>query len=123
MAQYVEQEISFEEAEKTIMNSFHDKEKMSKWIVKQCLQDEYKPYNSFGSYRGFYTFVVPGVMKTARRRNEIAKRKLAMQTLRRATPLRVWMNHILYRPPTLKITTTATTTKQTTATIQKSTQK
>lgn len=100
MAWYQEQGITFKEAEKTIMDSFHDKEKMSKWIVKQCLQDEYDTYNSFGSYRGFYTLVAPGVMKTAKRRNDIAKRKRAIQTLRRATPLIVWMNHILYKPPT-----------------------
>ena len=62
------------------------------------MQDEYKKYNSFGSYRGFYTFAEPSILKVARRKNEIARNK-ALQTLKRATPFEIWMNHILYRYP------------------------
>lgn len=98
MAWYEEQEISFEDARKSVKNSLKN-EKISDWILEQCLQDEYKQYNSFGSYRGFYTFVEPSILKVARRKNEIARRKLALQTLRRAIPLKVWINSILYRPP------------------------
>lgn len=97
MAWYEEQEISFEDARKSVKNSLKN-EKMSHWILEQCLQDEYKKYNSFGSYRGFYTFAEPSILKVARRKNEIARNK-ALQILKRATPFEIWMNHILYRPP------------------------
>ena len=90
MAWYEEQEITFEDARKSVKNSL--KEEIPTWIVEQCLQDEYNQYNSFGSYRGFYSSVLPSILKVARRKNR------ALQTLRRATPLKVWMNHILYRP-------------------------
>lgn len=90
MAWYEAREITFEDARKSVKSSL--KEEIPTWIVEQCLQDEYKQYDSFGSYRGFYTFVLPSILKVARRKNR------ALQTLRRATPLKVWMNHILYRP-------------------------
>ena len=112
MAWYEEQEVFKEKAVKIAIETFNKEERMSEWIVKKCLHDEYKQYNSFGSYRGFYTFILPSVLKVARRKNEIAKRKLALQTLRRAIPLKVWMNSILYRPPTLKQQTTTTTTQK-----------
>lgn len=92
MAWYEEEEITFEDARKSVKSSLKE-EIIPTWIVEQCLQDEYNQYNSFGSYRGFYTFVLPSILKVARRKNR------ALQTLRRATPLKVWMNHILYRPP------------------------
>jgi hypothetical protein len=79
--------------------------------LEECLQDEYKQYDSFGSHRGFYTFVLPALVKEARKKNKIARKK-ALQTLRRATPLIVWMNHILYRPPSIKKEETTTSPRQ-----------
>lgn len=93
MAWYEEQEISFEDARKSVKNSLKN-EKMSHWILEQCLQDEYKKYNSFGSYRGFYTFTEPSILKVARRKNKIARNK-ALQTLKRATPFEIWINHYI----------------------------
>ena len=108
---YEETEISFEDARRSIKSKFKEEDKMSYWVLEECLQDEYKQYDSFGSHRGFYTFVLPAVVKEARKKNEFARKK-ALQTLRRATPLIVWMNHILYRPPSIKKEETTTTSRQ-----------
>ena len=108
---YEETEISFEDARRSIKSKFKEEDKMSYWVLEECLQDEYKQYDSFGSHRGFYTFVLPAVVKEARKKNEFARKK-ALQTLRRATPLIVWMNHILYRPPSIKKVETTTTSRQ-----------
>lgn len=94
MAWYEEKEISFEDAQKSIKSTFKEEENMSYWVIEECLQNEYKKYNSFGSYRSFYTFVAPAVVKVARRKNKIVRRK-ALQTLKRATPFIVWINSIL----------------------------
>ena len=100
MAWYEEKEISFEDARISIKSHFKG-ENISYWIVEECLQHEYKKYNSFGSYRGFYSFVVPAVVKESRKKNKTARRK-ALQTLKRATPFIVWINSILYKPPTMQ---------------------
>ena len=113
MAWYEETEISFEDARRSIKSKFKEEDKMSYWVLEECLQDEYKQYDgmvwSWGS--GFYTFILPAVVKEARKKNEFARKK-ALQTLRRATPLIVWMNHILYRPPSIKKKETTTTSRQ-----------
>jgi hypothetical protein len=100
MAWYEEKEISFEDARISIKSCFNG-ENISYWVVEECLQNEYKKYDSFGSYRSFYTFVVPDVVKESRRKNKTARIK-ALQTLKRATPFIVWINSILYRPPTIQ---------------------
>ena len=61
-------------------------------FIALTIKDEYKKYNGFGSYRGFYSSsTLSTIMKDIRNKNR------ALQTLSR--PLKIWMNTILYRPP------------------------
>jgi len=73
MAWYEEKEISFEDARISIKSHFKG-ENISYWIVEECLQNEYKKYNSFGSYRGFYSFVVPAVVKESKKKQNCKKK-------------------------------------------------
>jgi len=92
MAWYEEQDISFDYVEKIVNKNINKEEKIPEWIVQACLKDEYKKYNGFGSYRGFYSSsTLSTIMKDIRNKNR------ALQTLSR--PLKIWMNTILYRPP------------------------
>lgn len=97
MAWYERKEISLEEGYNYAMGQFADDEHIPEWIVKQYLKEAQSVYNSLGSYRGFATFELPMILKKSRRRNRDMIN--AMETLKRATPLKVWMNNILYRPP------------------------
>jgi hypothetical protein len=91
MAWY-EREISYKDAYNMTLNSHGE---ISPFILDYYLQEKYKEYGSFGSYRGFGAFSLPEVLKNARKQHR--REQIALKTLR--GPLTFWMNHILYRPP------------------------
>lgn len=69
-------------------------------ILKQSINIEYAKYNSFGSWRGFYTFTLSSIMKIVREKLlEEIKKKMARRTIANSTIMKVWVNHILYRLP------------------------
>jgi hypothetical protein len=69
-------------------------------ILKQSIDIEYAKYNSFGSWRGFYTFTLSSIMKIVREKLlEEIKKKVARRTIANSTIMKLWVNHILYRLP------------------------
>ena len=69
-------------------------------ILKQSIDTEYSKYNSFGSWRGFYTFTLSNIMKIVREKLlEEIKKKVARRTIANSTIMKLWVNHILYRLP------------------------
>lgn len=69
-------------------------------ILKQSINIEYSKYNSFGSWRGFYTFTLSNIMKIVREKLlEEIKKKVARRKIANSTIMKLWVNHILYRLP------------------------
>jgi len=69
-------------------------------ILKQSIDIEYAKYNSFGSWRGFYTFTLSSIMKIVRKKLlEEIKKKVARRKIANSTIMKLWVNHILYRLP------------------------
>lgn len=69
-------------------------------ILKQSIDIEYAKYNSFGSWRGFYTFTLSSIMKLVRKKLlEEIKKKVARRKIVNSTIMKLWVNHILYRLP------------------------
>lgn len=69
-------------------------------ILKQSIDIEYAKYNSFGSWRGFYTFTLSSIMKLVREKLlEEIKKKMARRKIANSTIMKLWVNHILYRLP------------------------
>lgn len=68
-------------------------------IIKKCVDGEYSRYNSFGSYRGYATFVHGGILKNVKIHIEKYTIQVARETIQKNPIFINWVNHILYRPP------------------------
>ena len=70
------------------------------YIIQQSIDNAYKPYKSFGSWRGFYTFTLSKIMNNIREDIVIKLgEKAATKKLTNSPIIKDWVNHILYRLP------------------------
>jgi hypothetical protein len=68
-------------------------------IIEKCVDTEYKQYNSFGSYRGYYTWSRGSILKNVKIHAEKRIRQIALEKIQQNPIFINWVNHVLYRPP------------------------
>jgi hypothetical protein len=99
---YEEQSPSYEYVMTDIKNSANYpnlNEKIVHEIIKKCVDIEYSKYNSFGSYRGYATFVHGSILKNVKIHIDEYICQVAREKIQKNPILINWVNHILYRPP------------------------